>query len=168
MIPQSVEQSVGIRPVSKKRVCTIAGNITLTDILEKETAKMNEYVIETRQLTKTYGSLCALDHVDIHVRRGCIYGLIGDNGAGKSTLLKLLAGQIYKAEGEITLLGRHEEKELEHVRKNTGCMIEQPEFFPNMTVEQTLRYYCIQKGIPDMRKAEGLRSLCSESPGSFY
>ena len=45
---------------------------------------MNEYVIETKQITKSYGSLLALDHVDIHVRRGEIYGLIGDNGAGKS------------------------------------------------------------------------------------
>ena len=53
---------------------------------------MNGYVMETRQVTKTYGSFLALDHVNIHVRKGCIYGLVGDNGAGKSTLLKLLAG----------------------------------------------------------------------------
>ena len=50
---------------------------------------MKEYVIETKQVTKTYGPLLALDHVNIHVKRGSIYGLVGDNGAGKSTLLKL-------------------------------------------------------------------------------
>ena len=52
---------------------------------------MRERVIETTQITKTYGKVLALDHVDICVKRGDIYGLIGDNGAGKSTLLKLLA-----------------------------------------------------------------------------
>ena len=110
---------------------------------------MNGYVMETRQVTKTYGSLLALDHVNIHVRKGCIYGLVGDNGAGKSTLLKLLAGQSFPTRGEIEILGKHGQKDLENVRKQMGCMIEQPGFFPNMTVEQTLRYYCIQKGIPD-------------------
>lgn len=120
---------------------------------------MNEYVIETKQVTKAYGSFLALDHVDIHVRKGCIYGLVGDNGAGKSTLLKLLAGHSFASEGEVRLLGKFKEKELENSRKNIGCMIEQPGFFPNMTVEQTLKYYCIQKGIPDAKKVEEMLYL---------
>ena len=95
---------------------------------------MNGYVMETRQVTKTYGSFLALDHVNIHVRKGCIYGLVGDNGAGKSTLLKLLAGQSFPTKGEIEILGKHGLKDLENVRKQMGCMIEQPGFFPNMTV----------------------------------
>lgn len=113
---------------------------------------MNEYVIETKQLTKAYGSTLALDHVDLQVRKGCIYGLVGDNGAGKSTLLKLLAGQSFATAGEMRILGKFRERELDTARKNIGCMIEQPGFFPDMTVEQTLKYYCIQKGIPNMEK----------------
>lgn len=113
---------------------------------------MNEYVIETKQLTKAYGSTFALDHVDLQVRKGCIYGLVGDNGAGKSTLLKLLAGQSFATAGEIRILGKFRERELDSARKNIGCMIEQPGFFPDMTVEQTLKYYCIQKGIPNTEK----------------
>lgn len=113
---------------------------------------MNEYVIETKQLTKAYGSTLALDHVDLQVRKGCIYGLVGDNGAGKSTLLKLLAGQSFATAGEIRILGKFRERELDSARKNIGCMIEQPGFFPDMTVEQTLKYYCIQKGIPNTEK----------------
>lgn len=61
---------------------------------------MRERVIETTQITKTYGKVLALDHVDICVKRGDIYGLIGDNGAGKSTLLKLLAGHSAASTGE--------------------------------------------------------------------
>lgn len=120
---------------------------------------MNECVIETKQVTKAYGSFLALDHVDIHVRRGDIYGLVGDNGAGKSTLLKLLVGHAFATEGEIRLFGKYEERELEHCRKKTGCIIEQPGFFPNMAVEQILTYYCIQKGIPDDGKVAEMMDL---------
>lgn len=121
--------------------------------------QMNEYVIETKQITKAYGSLLALDHVNIHVSRGSIYGLVGDNGAGKSTLLKLLAGHSFSTEGEIRLFGKYEEKELENSRKKIGCLIEQTGFFPNMSVEQILKYYCIQKGIPDTKKVAEMLKL---------
>lgn len=120
---------------------------------------MRDYVIETKQLTKSYGALTALDHVDLHVQAGSIYGLIGDNGAGKSTFLKLLAGHIFATEGELQIFGKYGEKELENARKRMGCMIEQPGFFPNMTVEQTLTYYCIQKGVPDRKKVDGMIEL---------
>lgn len=120
---------------------------------------MNEYVIETRQLTKAYGAFLALDHVDIHIPKGSIYGLVGDNGAGKSTLLKLLAGQSYATSGEIVMLGKSSEKDLQNARRQIGCMIEHPGFFPNMTVEQILKYYCIQKGVPDIKKAEEMLQL---------
>lgn len=120
---------------------------------------MSEYLIETKQLTKAYGSFLALDHVNMHVKKGCIYGLVGDNGAGKSTLLKLLAGQSFATSGDISLLGKSGKKELENVRRNMGCMIEHPGFFPNMTVEQILFYYCYQKGVPDTGKAEEMLHL---------
>lgn len=120
---------------------------------------MNDYVIETKQVTKSYGTFLALDHVTINVKRGSIYGLVGDNGAGKSTLLKLLAGHIYATKGEIQLFGKYGEKELEKSRKKIGYMVEEPGFFPSMTVEQTLKYYCIQKGIPDKNKVDEMIRL---------
>ena len=120
---------------------------------------MNEYVIQTEQLTKAYGDFLALDHVNMHVAKGSIYGLIGDNGAGKSTLLKLLSGQSFASSGQITLLGKSGEKELAYARRHIGCMIEHPGFFPNMTAEQILKYYCIQKGVPDLKKAEEMLQL---------
>lgn len=53
---------------------------------------MKDFVVQTRQASKAYGSFYALKQVSMHVKQGDIYGLIGDNGAGKSTLLKLLTG----------------------------------------------------------------------------
>lgn len=113
---------------------------------------MKEYVIETKQISKNYGSLLALDNVSIHVKRGSIYGLVGDNGAGKSTLLKLLAGHSVSYSGDICLFGEHEKKGLEKSRKKLGCLVEQTGYFPAMSVEQLLTYYRIQKGIPDVSK----------------
>lgn len=120
---------------------------------------MNTNVIETTQLCKTYGKLKALDLVDIHVPKGAIYGLVGDNGAGKSTLLKILAGQSFATSGEIALLGATGDKALRLARKHIGCLIEDTGCFPNMTVAQTLRYYSIQRGISDKRRAEEMLVL---------
>ena len=64
-------------------------------------------VIETRGLTKRYGGdVCALYDADVSVRRGDIFGVVGDNGAGKTTLFKLLCGLAFPTEGEVRLFGR--------------------------------------------------------------
>lgn len=120
---------------------------------------MSEYVIETNQVTKRYPSVVALDHVNIHVKKGSIYGLVGDNGAGKTTLLKLLVGHSYPTAGEIRLFDCFGEKNLERCRRQIGAMIEQPGFYPNMTVEQMLEYYRIQKGVPGKGKVEEMLEL---------
>lgn len=115
---------------------------------------MKEYVIEARSVTKKYKDVTALRDVDITVKRGDIYGLIGDNGAGKTTFLKLLTGQIYTSGGELKLFGAYSEKELEQNRKRTGAIVESPGFYPKLTVEKNLEYYRIQKGIPGKNQTE--------------
>lgn len=115
---------------------------------------MESYVAETRELTKYYNRFCALNKVNISVRRGEIYGLIGDNGAGKSTFLKLLAGQIFASSGEMELFGRREKKELDAMRSRMGVIIENPGFYPNLSIEENLEYYRIQKGIPGKKTVE--------------
>ena len=91
---------------------------------------MREYIVETIQVKKSYGSLLALNDVSIHVKRGEIYGLIGDNGAGKTTLLKALVGHIWPTKGSVCLFQQQGEKNLERCRKQIGAMIEEPAFFP--------------------------------------
>lgn len=112
---------------------------------------MLENVIETKNLSKQYGSFTALDKVNMTVGRGEIYGLIGDNGAGKTTLLKLLSGLVYPGSGEMKMLGAYLPKELEAVRRRTGVLIESAGFYPQMNVEQNLEYYRLQKGVPGRR-----------------
>ena len=120
---------------------------------------MNDSVIEANQVTKKYRSVLALDGVSLRVSPGSIYGLIGDNGAGKSTLLKLLAGHVFPTAGEIRLFGQAGERELLRCRRQMGVIIEHPGFFPNMTVEHTLEYYRIQKGVPGRKKVEQIMEL---------
>lgn len=109
---------------------------------------MEAYVAQTQNLTKYYGGLCALDRVSIAVKRGEIYGLVGDNGAGKSTLLKLLAGQIFETEGGLSLFGETEASKLREARSRMGVSIENAGFWKQLTVEQNLEYFRLQKGIP--------------------
>ena len=115
---------------------------------------MTKSIIEAQKLTKKYGNFTALTKVDLNVRRGDIYGLIGDNGAGKTTFLKLLTGQIFPSEGELRLFGSHLPKEMEQQRKRTGAIIESPGFYPQMTVEKNLEYYRLQKGIPGKKAVD--------------
>ena len=66
---------------------------------------MDEYVLKTRSLTKTYRNTVALDNVTITLKPGRIYGLIGHNGAGKTTFMRLIAGLTLPTSGEINLYG---------------------------------------------------------------
>lgn len=109
---------------------------------------MADNIIETRQLVKTFGKVTALDHVDMTVARGEIYGLVGDNGAGKSTLFKILTGQSFPTAGEIRLFDAHLPWDLRRQRGRTGVIVERPAVYPQLSVETNLEYIRIQKGVP--------------------
>ena len=127
--------------------------------ITERTKEMSETIIKTRDLTKCFKDCKALNEINLTVSRGDIYGLIGDNGAGKTTFLKLLAGHLFPTEGEINLFGVHMERELERQRKRTGVIIEQPGFYPQLSVEQNLEYYRIQKGIPGKEIVEDILKI---------
>lgn len=115
----------------------------------KRSMQMSESIIlRSDNLTKNYGDATVLNHINITVPKGSIYGLVGNNGAGKTTLFKILAGHIFPTSGTYTLLGSDNETEYATARKRCGCIIENPGFFPQMTAKQNLEYYRIQRGIP--------------------
>ena len=66
---------------------------------------MNDYIIETHNLTKKYGSQTSVSHLNIHVKKGRIYGLLGRNGAGKTTTMRMLLGLTAPTSGEVTIFG---------------------------------------------------------------
>lgn len=117
---------------------------------------MREIVLQTKQLTKHYKGFTALDHADMTVNRGDIYGLIGRNGAGKTTIMKIITGLTEASEGEYSLFGKNGKAA---DRRKIGCLIENPAFFGNMTAYQNLRYYCLQKGITDLKQIDDVLEL---------
>lgn len=111
-------------------------------------------VIKTYKLSKKYGDYNALSDVSMTIKKGDIYGLVGDNGAGKTTLLRILTGQSYASSGDFEIFSKSTDKDLSEVRKNIGAIIETPCFYPNLTVEKNMEYYRIQRGIPGKDKID--------------
>lgn len=109
---------------------------------------MQEYVLKTNQLSKRFKGHKALDKVNLSIRRGSIYGFIGQNGAGKSTLIRLVTGLAFPTEGSIELFGASEGKALTEARKRIGSIIESPALFPHMTASENLEANRILRGIP--------------------
>ncbi len=103
---------------------------------------MNDLLIETQGLTKSYNGTAALQGLDLAVPRGAICGFLGRNGAGKTTTLKLLLGMLRRDGGEIRLFGQPVESEAASVsaRRRIGFVSEEKELYPFMTVGQTIAF----------------------------
>ncbi len=109
---------------------------------------MSEYVLRTKKLSKRYKSDFALTQVDLTIKKGDIYGFIGQNGAGKSTLLRIVMGLAKPSDGEVELFGKSDDKGLGEARKRMGAIVETPALFLHMTAEQNLEVCRLQRGIP--------------------
>lgn len=108
---------------------------------------MKEVILQTKNLTKKYGKQTVLDHMDIQIHKGDIYGLVGKNGAGKTTLMRIVTGLMIQNEGELELFGATYSDDLDKARKRTGMIIETPSFFPYLSARKNLEYYRLQRGI---------------------
>ena len=106
-------------------------------------------VIETKALCKQYGPHTAVDHVELHVPQGCVYGFIGPNGAGKSTTMKMLLGLIHPTAGRVGLLGQElTEKSRLPLLRQTGSLIESPAGYLHLTAQENLEIVADLKGVP--------------------
>lgn len=113
---------------------------------KKEMKTLSELLLSTKTLTKQYGYHKAVDQVDIHIKKGAIYGFIGRNGAGKTTCLKMIGGLAKPTSGEIEMFG-YKGKDLSQIRSRVGCLIEAPGLYGNMTAYTNLRIKCELFGI---------------------
>ncbi len=105
-----------------------------------------EYVLTTENVTKVYGKNKVVNRVNMHMKKGSIYGFIGKNGAGKTTFMRMVAGLAAPTEGEIELFGS---RDLERERMRVGCLIENPGAFANMTAKENLEVIRRQFGIAE-------------------
>ena len=107
---------------------------------------MNKYVIETKQLTKTYGEQTVVNSVNIHVKQGQIYGLLGRNGAGKTTIMKMILGLTDITSGEVDVFGQNIKGREKRVYPRIGAIIETPGFYPNLTGTENLEIFAKLRG----------------------
>lgn len=109
---------------------------------------MSDYIIETKNLTKIYGEQKSVDNLNIHVKKGRIYGLLGRNGAGKTTTMKMLLALTEPSSGEVYIFGKplkgNEKKTLPRI----GSLIESPGFYPNLTATENLEIFAKLRGVP--------------------
>lgn len=109
---------------------------------------MAEYVIETQNLSKSYGDFQAVQNVDMNVEKGKIYGLLGRNGAGKTTTMCMLLGLTEPTEGSIKLFGldARDGKNRKEIYTRIGSIIETPGFYPQLNAHENLKIFSKLRG----------------------
>ncbi len=124
-----------------------------------------DYILTTENLTKTYGKKDAAKDINIHIREGEIYGLIGRNGAGKTTVMRMISGLSHPTSGSYTLHGDN--------KIGVGVLIESPGIYTNMSAKENLKLKCIAMGcnnedyINDLLRTVGLENTGNKNAGSF-
>ncbi len=111
---------------------------------------MADYIIETHDLTKSYGIQISVKNINIHIRKGTIYGLLGRNGAGKTTTMKMLINLVRPTSGEIDIFGMNVEKNAPDILPRIGSLIEAPGFYPNLTGTENLKIFATLRGVPSL------------------
>lgn len=116
---------------------------------------MSELLLTTNALTKQYGHQKAVNNVNVHVKKGAIYGFIGRNGAGKTTFLKMISGLAKQTSGEIEMFG-YKNQDLKYVRSRVGCLIEAPGLYGNMSAYDNLFLKCKLFGITNQKYVKNI------------
>jgi ABC-2 type transport system ATP-binding protein len=133
---------------------------------------MSEVILKTTNVSKIYGKHKALDKVSIEIKRGMIYGLIGENGAGKSTFMRIIMGLITIDEGAIELFGETGAKGLQHARRKMGQSIETPALYPELTARENLKVQAAnggvsERGIDDLLRLMNLEDTQKKKAKNF-
>ena len=133
---------------------------------EKRLISMKE-IVKTTDLTKRYGDLCPVNHLDLSVKEGKIYGFLGPNGAGKSTTLKMLLGLVHPTAGEIDLFGqRFTENSRLSILRDIGSLIESPSYYGHLTAKENLKIYTTILDLPDRNIDEVLKIVRLDRQGN--
>ncbi|MEJ2515361.1 MAG: ABC transporter ATP-binding protein [Gammaproteobacteria bacterium] len=118
---------------------------------------MNGAAIEARGLTRRFGDLVAVDHVDLEIPRARIYGFLGPNGSGKSTTIRMLCGLLLPTEGSAVVLGRSVPGEAEEVRRDIGYMTQRFSLYGDLSARENLDFVAEIYGLSRDEKTGRIR-----------
>lgn len=113
-------------------------------------------IITANNLTKTYGSFTAVNHVNLTIQKGEVYGLLGPNGAGKSTIMKMLLGLVKPTKGTLNIDGKSYPENRKFILSEIGSLIEEPAFYGNLTGRENLE---IIRQILDLPESDVIAAL---------
>ena len=118
--------------------------------------------IDVSHLSKSYGSLKAVDDIVLSVKPGQVFGFLGPNGAGKSTTIKLLTTLIPPSNGSLTILGVDAIKNPLEIRHKIGVVLQQPSYEPTLSVEKSLDKYGMMWNVPKTQRKERMEQLLKD------
>ncbi len=119
-----------------------------------------EIILETNELVKKYKDFNALNHANIHIEKGSIYGLIGKNGAGKTTLIRVICGLQKPTNGSYSIYGvDNSNSEITNIRKRIGSIIETPSIYSEMSAKDNLIMQYKLVGMPNLDDIDSLLKL---------
>ena len=124
---------------------------------------MNNLVLETEGLTKNYGNFVAVDHLDLVIQKGEVFGLLGPNGAGKTTTILMLLGLTEPTKGQVRVLGFDPVRQPLSVKARVGYMPDQVGFYDELTARENLIYIAKLNGISRDELNAGSRPRSSGS-----
>ena len=115
--------------------------------------------IVAKSLHKTYGSVKAVDGIDLSVKSGQVFGFLGPNGAGKSTTIKLLTTLIPPSSGKLNILGIDAIKNPLEIRNKIGVVLQQPSYEPTLSVEKSLEKYGMMWNVNHKKRSDRVEEL---------
>jgi ABC-2 type transport system ATP-binding protein len=118
-------------------------------------------VIETQELTRTFGGTTAVDRLTLTIEEGEVFGLLGPNGAGKTTTVRMLSGLIGRTSGDATVAGFRlsDPDSARKLRSVTGLLPEEPGLYPDLSAARTLDFYGRLYQVPAALRAERTEKL---------
>jgi len=121
-----------------------------------------DVAIRAHGLTRRFGDLVAVDHVDLEVPARHVYGFLGPNGSGKSTTIRMLCGLLTPSAGEIEVLGLHIPAQAEALRSHIGYMTQRFSLFEDLTVRENLEFLAAVQGVPRARTRQRIDELVEQ------
>ena len=130
--------------------------------VDRANAGDGDAAIRARGLTKRFGELVAVDHVDLTVPKAHVYGFLGPNGSGKSTTIRMLCGLLTPTAGEIEVLGLRIPEQAEALRLRIGYMTQKFSLFEDLTVRENLEFLAAVQGLDKSQARKRIDELVAQ------